>query len=276
MKDYYKTLGVLENASDEEIRKAFRKLAFQYHPDKNIGHEKEAEEKFKDLNEAYGVLSDRIKRHQYDMFRQGRYAGASSGPGSYSSSPGFNYSQEDIFRDTFTNQATMDELNRMFAQAGLRFDREFLNRVFFSGNNVVFRVYYSGPNQRSYTYQSDISPANGQSQMTPASYKPGFLERQATRITLKLSSFIIKRLFGIQIQEPPPVLDRQQDLEISAEEARAGGEKQINFKIGRKKKKLMVKIPPGIQSGTQIRLKGMGEKKGGRTGDLYLRVSVIG
>ena len=56
MKDYYKLLGVPENAGDEEIKKAFRKLAFQYHPDKNIGHEKEAEEKFKNLNEYRRVV----------------------------------------------------------------------------------------------------------------------------------------------------------------------------------------------------------------------------
>ena len=80
MKDYYQILGVPENASDEDIRKAFRKLAFQYHPDKNIGHEKEAEEKFKDLNEAYCVLSDRVKRQQYDMARKGVFAGAGYSP----------------------------------------------------------------------------------------------------------------------------------------------------------------------------------------------------
>jgi hypothetical protein len=55
MKDYYSILGVTENASDEDIKKAFRKLAFEYHPDKNPGREKEAEEKFKSINEAYGV-----------------------------------------------------------------------------------------------------------------------------------------------------------------------------------------------------------------------------
>src|SRR5512137_271863 len=112
MKDYYQTLSVAEDASDEDIRKAFRKLAFQYHPDKNIGHEKEAEEKFKDINEAYGVLSDRNKRQQYDMARKGVFAGAGYGQ----ANQGFQYSQEDIFRDTFTNQQTLDELNRMFAQ----------------------------------------------------------------------------------------------------------------------------------------------------------------
>ena len=96
MKDYYNTLGIPENAGEEEIKKAFRKLAFQYHPDKNIGHEKEAEEKFKDINEAYVVLSDKAKRQQYDAARQGGMAGAA-----YNSTSGFQYSQQDIFRDAF-------------------------------------------------------------------------------------------------------------------------------------------------------------------------------
>ena len=111
MKDYYQILGISENASDEDIRKAFRKLAFQYHPDKNIGHEKEAEEKFKDINEAYCVLSNEAKRQQYDMVRKNRYAGV--GSGYYQPNQGFQYSQEDIFRDTFTNQSSMEDLNRM-------------------------------------------------------------------------------------------------------------------------------------------------------------------
>ena len=83
MKDYYKILGVSKNASDEEIKKAYKKLAFKYHPDKNPG-DKKAEEQFKEISEAYAVLSDKDKRAQYDRF----------------GSAGFHqrYSQEDIFR----------------------------------------------------------------------------------------------------------------------------------------------------------------------------------
>ena len=83
-KDYYKILGVSKSASDKEIKKAYRKQALKYHPDTNKG-DKGAEEKFKDVSEAYAVLSDAEKRKQYDMF----------------GADGFNrrYSQEDIFRD---------------------------------------------------------------------------------------------------------------------------------------------------------------------------------
>src|SRR3990170_2965190 len=65
-RDYYETLGVARNASDDEIKAAFRRLARQYHPD--VSKESDAEEKFKELNEAYGVLSDRDKRARYDRF----------------------------------------------------------------------------------------------------------------------------------------------------------------------------------------------------------------
>jgi molecular chaperone DnaJ len=271
MKDYYKTLGIPSNAGDEEIRKAFRKLAFQYHPDKNLGHEKEAEEKFKDINEAYVVLSDKSKRQQYDMARQGGLAGAASG-----SPSGFQYSQQDIFRDAFNNQASVDDLNRMFAQAGLRFDKDFLNRVFFNANNAVFRVYtYPGGNVQQPTWSSNAPPPN-QAQVAQPAYKPNFMERWAARTTMKLSSFVLKRLFGVHMEPPKPVLDVVEDFRITTAEAKDGGEKVYLNTTGRKKKKLMVKIPPGIQNGTRIRLKGLGLKEGKQTGDLYLMVKIEG
>jgi DnaJ-class molecular chaperone len=271
MKDYYQTLGVQENAGDEDIRKAFRKLAFQYHPDKNIGREKEAEEKFKEINEAFGVLSDKNKRQQYDLARKGAFAGA----GYSSPYQGFQYSQQDIFRDTFTNQATMDELNRMFGQAGLRFDPEFLNRVFFGANNVIFRVYQFGGYPSHPTYNAG-NPTADQSQVAPSGSKPNFMDRWMAKATLKLSSFVMRKLFGIQNEDPLTSFDQVRELEITASEARAGCEKEFQYRNDRKIKKLIVKIPAGIQPGTNIRLKGMGRKNGEKTGDLYLRVKLSG
>ena len=83
-KDYYKTLGVDKKATDEEIKKAYRKLAMKYHPDHSKG-DKGAEEKFKAISEAYAVLSDKEKRKQYDTF----------GSTDFSQ----RYSQEDIFKN---------------------------------------------------------------------------------------------------------------------------------------------------------------------------------
>jgi DnaJ-class molecular chaperone len=271
MKDYYKTLGVPENADNETIRKAFRTLAFKYHPDKNIGHEKEAEEKFKDINEAYGVLCDADKRQQYDLARRN---GWNTAPGA--ASPGFSYSQQDIFNSTFANQTTMNDLNRMFGQAGLRFDEEFLRRTFFNSGNVVFRVYTYGSNgQHVYTNQRD--PQVQSEPTAPAvTARPGLMERLATKATVKMSQFVLRRLFGIQVQSPPVNLDRYEEFVLTPGEVEGGGEKKLVLRNGLKRKKLWVKIPTGIQSGNQIRLKGMGYKEGKRTGDLYLQVRVTG
>jgi curved DNA-binding protein len=107
-KDYYRILGVPRNASDTEIKKAYRKLAMQYHPDRNPGKEKWANEKFKEINEAYGVLGDPQKRKQYDQFGTVGNIG-------------------DIFGSPFT-RTTFEEMMKDFGGAGLRFD--FLDDIF--------------------------------------------------------------------------------------------------------------------------------------------------
>ena len=107
-KDYYKILGIPKNASDGEIKKAYRKLAMQYHPDRNPGKEKWANEKFKEINEAYGVLGDPQKRKQYDQFGTVGNIG-------------------DIFGSPFT-RTTFQEMMKDFGGAGLRFD--FLDDIF--------------------------------------------------------------------------------------------------------------------------------------------------
>ena len=107
-KDYYEILGVPTNASDGEIKKAYRKLAMQYHPDRNPGKEEWANEKFKEINEAYGVLGDPQKRKQYDQFGTVGNIG-------------------DIFGSPFTT-TTFQEMMKDFGGAGLRFD--FLDDIF--------------------------------------------------------------------------------------------------------------------------------------------------
>jgi DnaJ-class molecular chaperone len=249
MKDYYKVLGVPDGASQEDIKNAFRKLAFQYHPDKNPGHEKEAELKFKEINEAYAVLGDPIKRNQYDLSGKGAYAGANFG----------NFSQADIFRDSFANQTVFTDLASMFRQAGLRFDDDFLNNTFFNGQNVVFHTY---------TYGGSASPQNANSAGTLPVTAFG------TGITGKAARFMVKKLFGVDLS-PAKNLDTETEVKLKSKEAARGLEKEVKVKQGGQKKKLIVKIPAGIQSGTRIRLKGMGKQEDGRSGDLYVRVRVF-
>src|SRR2546428_11443935 len=96
-RDYYEVLGVSRNATDEEIKKAFRKLAHQHHPDKNPGNRK-AEERFKELAEAYQVLSDAERRSLYDRFGHAAFAQGAGAPGGFDfRAAGF----EDIIGDLF-------------------------------------------------------------------------------------------------------------------------------------------------------------------------------
>lgn len=255
MKDYYQILGVAHDASQKELKSAFRKLAFAHHPDTNPGREKQAEHRFKEINEAYAVLGNRAKRQHYDLARKGRFAGFGH--------RGEFDSQQDIFQGAFSNQARFNDLNRMFSQAGLRFDRDFLNQVFFSGRGAAFR-FYTGPARRGAGYRH--RPA-----AKVSAYKPGWVERLLARLTAKIGRFLLKKLLGIEYTAS---LDLHIELELLPDEATAGGEKEVIYKRGKRQKKLMVKVPPGVRQGTKVRLKGMGLTKNKRSGDLYLHIKL--
>ena len=124
-KDYYQILGVPRNATNEQIKKTYRKLAMQYHPDRNPGKEEWANEKFKDINEAFSVLGDPEKRRQYDQFGTVGNIG-------------------DIFGSPFT-RTTFEDLMKDFGGSGLRFD--FLDDVFgdfLKGRGFSFKTFSRG------------------------------------------------------------------------------------------------------------------------------------
>ena len=256
MKDYYQILGVPENASNEEIKRAFRKLAFEHHPDRNPGNENQAEQRFKEIHEAYGVLGYEVKRREYDSYRKGQFAGA----GFNNIYSGFQYSQEDIFRYIFSNRAIFDELSRTFSQAGLRFDEQFLRRVFFNKTDYSnVRTSYEPRTQ----FKHDVTTR-----------KPGLMDRLAGKAANKLLRFAFKRALGLDIQSlPEKGADLYHDLVITANEASEGCEKEVSYKRGKSSKKLIVKVPPGVTSESRIRLSGMGQD-GIKPGDLYLRIKI--
>jgi DnaJ-class molecular chaperone len=124
-KDYYEILGVSRNADQETIKKAYRRLAMQYHPDRNPGKEKWANEKFKEINEAFSVLGDPEKRRQYDQFGTVGNIG-------------------DIFGSPFT-RTTFEDLMKDFGGAGLAFD--FLDNIFadfLRGKGFSFKTFSQG------------------------------------------------------------------------------------------------------------------------------------
>lgn len=112
MSDYYDVLGVPKNSSDQDIKKAYRKLALKWHPDKNPENKQQAEENFKEISEAYDVLSDPEKRQVYDRYgKEGLTGGAGGGPGrgGFSGFHGFHFRDPDeIFRDFFRNDSFFD------------------------------------------------------------------------------------------------------------------------------------------------------------------------
>lgn len=121
-RDYYEVLGVSKNASDDEIKKAYRKLAVKYHPDKNPGN-KEAEEKFKEISEAHEVLSDKQKRARYDQFGHAGVGGSAAG-GGFSGNPfsggNFNFNGQTFNFDFGGGGAFDDILGSLFGFGGAR------------------------------------------------------------------------------------------------------------------------------------------------------------
>jgi DnaJ-class molecular chaperone len=115
-RDYYEVLGIQKGASDDEIKKAFRKLAIKYHPDKNPG-DKEAEEKFKEVNEAYSVLSDKTKRQRYDQFGHAGVGGAGAAGGNPFAGGGFDFNGQS-FNFDFGGGGLDDILGAMFGFGG--------------------------------------------------------------------------------------------------------------------------------------------------------------
>jgi len=141
---------------------------------------------------------------------------------------GFQYSQQDIFRDILSNQAIVDELSRMFAQAGLRFDQDFLNRVFFEGSGSVFQSFTSPGRTTYHQYFLYIG--------VPAR-KSNLIERLLSRMTVKISKYILRKLFGVEFEPlPKQNLNLNIELEISWAEAATGCEKGTTYKKGKQKR----------------------------------------
>jgi len=271
-KDYYKALGVLPEATNEEIKKAYRQLALKFHPDRNPG-DREAEENFKEISEAYGVLIDAGKRKQYDLLSQTPFEAGRR--------PDFSYTQEEIFRDIFNNPMASDvftDLGHEFGRMGFRFDECFFDRLFFGGRGVFF--IFGGPGGFQYQafgrQQDHIqNMADAFSPMVGQTFPPGatWKGRIFSWAIQKIAHFFFRRVLP---DTPDPAnkdsLDLTYTLCLRREEVVSPTTKDLSFRRNGKMEKLGVKIPPGVRDGTLLRLRGMGKSQAGKAGDLYLKI----
>ncbi|MBI2110768.1 molecular chaperone DnaJ, partial [Candidatus Woesearchaeota archaeon] len=254
-RDYYEILGISKAASLDEIKKAYKNLAKKYHPD--ISKDKNTEEKFKEISEAYAVLSDNTKRSQYDQFGHA---------GFYQ-----RYTQEDIFRgfdfnifdEIFGRHSGFDDVFDMFfgrsrqrqrRGSDLRYDLEIsLKEAAFGTEKAITLEKELQCNSCKGTGAKDgileeCSKCDGSGQFTQTKRTP----------------------FGIFTTSAPcnKCQGSGQVIQDPCSECRGKG-------LLKKNKKIEVKIPAGVDTGTQLRLKGEGEAvRNGITGDLYVYLFV--
>jgi len=287
MNDYYDILGVSRNATEADIKKAYRKKAMQYHPDRNTGNPG-AEEKFKEVSEAYAVLSDKKKRRQYDQF----------------GAEGFHqkFSQEDIFQGF--------DINDILSSFGAGFGGKESFRARPGGGSGGFADFFA-PFREVFEPGGPQAPAHG-------SPKPRNIEQDLT-ITFEEAALGTEKVFtlvknGVESQvnvkipaginegqklrlagkgNPNPYGGKAGDIffkihvlehpffkregndividrEIKLTDAILGTSIQVPTLTGEKK----VKVPPGVQSQSKLRLKGLGVRGAGGKGDQLVRIIV--
>lgn len=272
MSDYYQELGVAKGASTEEIRKAYKKLAVKYHPDRNQGNA-EAEKKFKAVNRAHEVLSDDKKRALYDEFgeeglREGFRAdvarayrsgksplgggtledifGGQGGGGGFG---GFG----DMFGDVFRGAAQRGQARGRDATADVTVD--FLSAI--QGTHIKIKVPGA---EDDVTVRVPPGAGDGDKLRVPGRGTPGRGGGPAGDL-----------LLTIRVEEHPHFkrdgLDLTLDLPISVAEAYTGTKVRVPTPHG----DVSLRVPPGAKSGQQVRLREKGVRRQNRTGDLFVR-----
>ena len=264
-RDYYETLGVAKGASEQDLKSAFRKLAKEHHPDKNPG-DGAAEQKFKELNEAYEALKDPQKRAAYDHFGHAAFDGAMgnrAGQGGAGFGPDFASSMSDIFDDLFGEFMGGRRGGQPGAQAGrgrggrergadLRYNLEVSLQEAFAGKTAQLRVPSSAA--------CEVCSGSGA--------KPGTKPKTcptcggAGKVRASQGFFTIERTC-------PSCQGRGETIDDPCGACSGAGRVT-------KERTLSVNIPAGVEDGTRIRLAGEGEAglRGGPAGDLYIFLSI--
>jgi len=244
-RDYYEVLGVSKDASDADVKKAFRRLAMKYHPDRNPDST-DAEEKFKEAKEANDILSDQQKRAAYDQFGHRGVDATASGAGAQ----GFGDIFDSVFGDIFGQQGRGGQ--RVYRGSDLRYDLDLPLEEAVAGTTIKIRVpklvvcetcIGSGAKKGSTPVNCPSCNGIGQVRM-----QQGFFSVQQTCPQCRGNGKIINNPCGA-----------------------CSGQGRV-----RDSKTISVKVPPGVDTGDRIRLSGEGEagEQGGHPGDLYVHVIV--
>ena len=249
MKDYYEILGVERTVTEAELKKAYRRLAMKYHPDRNPG-DKVAEERFKEVKEAYEVLSDPQKRAAYDQFG---HAGVQGGPAGGGPGPGAGFSDifEDIFGDIFGTGGARGG-QRAHRGSDLQYNLQITLEEAVFGTEVEIRV--------PALVTCDACGGSGvegggEPQTCPTCHGIGQVRMQ-------------QGFFSVQ-QTCPHCRGRGRIVTNPCHKCHGEGRVE-------RRRTLKVKIPPGVDTGDRIRLSGEGEAgaNGGPAGDLYVFIQV--
>ncbi len=294
-KDYYKILGVSKNATDKEIKQAYRRLARKYHPDMNPG-DKEAEERFKEINEAYEVLSDPAKRKKYDQlgadWQRWQQMGGSPGDFDWSQwmaggGPGFkvHYGRPEDLEDLFGGAGMFSDFFRqIFGDIGTRGTR--------AGRAGGFQYQARPRRGQDYEHEVEITLEEAYRGTTR------ILEKDGRRLEVKIppgaKTGTKVRLSGeggpgafggspgdlylVVRVRPDPRFERKGDdlyatIPVDMYTALLGGKVRVPTLSG----PVMLTIKPGTQNGQTIRLRGKGMprlRRKGEYGDLYVKVDV--
>lgn len=250
-RDYYEVLGVSKNATNDELKKAYRRLALKYHPDKNPG-DKEAERKFKEAANAYEVLSDPEKRKMYDL--RGHAGLEDMGFQGFESSSDIFSSFGDIFGDIFGKRFYKEKTGPQRG-SDLRHDMtiSFLDAATGCERHLQF------VKKESCEMCGGTGAKGGASNVCPQCNGTGHISRQ-------------QKPFGgfFTISNPCPTCNGS-GRKISNPCSNCNGDGRVS-----KTRSISVKIPPGIKDGSTLRLSGQGEAgfRGGSAGDLYIHVNI--
>ncbi len=260
-RDYYEVLGVSKSASDDEIKKAYRKLARKYHPDVNRDNSKEAEEKFKEASEAYEVLSNTEKKAQYDQFGHAAFNGAQGGAGFEGGFGGFGGGGAaggfgDIFDMFFGGQGFGGRSNGPEKGADLRYDME-----------ITFEQAAFGVEKEIEIPRTEDCPACHGTGAAPGTHVETCPDCKGTGQIQFTQNTPFGRMVNVRACER--CHGEGKIIKTPCKECHGQGTVKA-------RKKIKIKIPAGVDNGSRLRVAHEGEvgSRGGPHGDLYVYIFV--